>query len=859
MTIEDYIERIDKHTKEIEKLNNERKELERADLPRDAHNRELQQIVDFLDRETKAKEQDETVVEAYNSMSDNIRAIQNIADIPAKDDYERREKERELEARRTEIQNAREKMPDELVQSLHKELTKESSPLEKTATKEVFMDSSNENNEIDELSNEIENLKFSPVPEEKMEVKQSSEVEEKENKIQSVSIEEAKNNLVVINIVNVMINNIMNNEYEKIDAIKISELFIGIENIVDPVLKEEIKEKAIKVKEIFIDNKYKLDNQALNIAITHLQEINKKIENVEKSRNTRIHTNQLKDSIKLREDQYEAEYYAKKNEAFLREVKTKLGDIVYSDEQISKMSFAEMEDLVSFIKSKMTQKEIDEIERNIEKNAKKGNDVPPTENPDGVGADNGSNDGNSDPEDSLQKPNFIDAINKLKDSIDPENMTPEEIQQIINKIEELVKIIYKKDQDVFEQNLANAKTLQEKLQLIEQRENELDSYEEYFKHTNKEIEELLKASKEQMLGYIKASYNSSKVNGEYCWKEYDKVIESRNYIRSILGKDEELNKQFKTLLDNMDEIIKDPKQEEYENWRLGMQQFAENLNLDPEKMLPYVNARAKVTNNNVSVDKDFNLHGLGLNNDLGKKGEKKKRKKVKSVEKADGFFKKHPKIKLLAIGLAVVLGSQLGLSGLMMINSTVWSLLGGQGAICSILHAINVGLSKIVGVGLFKFTEAGTYTFLGKEGALALYQSVGAKLTTAALSLGGIGKLIANKIKNKNEKKMSTLKEKIKNRKIFKRKTTEEELEDENKTNNEEFEEEKNSSEEMKQMRREMQQVATQMEQQKAMLKNAIEALKKSGLSEEEAIKALMESPSKSEESEVLNNPTMGK
>ncbi len=131
----------------------------------------------------------------------------------------------------------------------------------------------------------------------------------------------------------------------------------------------------------------------------------------------------------------------------------------------------------------------------------------------------------------------------------------------------------------------------------------------------------------------------------------------------------------------------------------------------------------------------------------------KKRNKVKSmIKNTKNWAKEHPVLATIAVGLAVTLGSQLALSGLMMVNSTLWSVLGGTGPACSALHSVNMALSKIVGFGAFKFTEAGTYTLAGKTGALALYSGVGANLTTAALSLGGIGKLIANKFKKKEQK-----------------------------------------------------------------------------------------------------------
>ena len=47
----------------------------------------------------------------------------------------------------------------------------------------------------------------------------------------------------------------------------------------------------------------------------------------------------------------------------------------------------------------------------------------------------------------------------------------------------------------------------------------------------------------------------------------------------------------------------------------------------------------------------------------------------------------------------------LAMSSLMTINSGLWGLLGGKGAICNILHGVNNGLSKVVGLGQFSFDK----------------------------------------------------------------------------------------------------------------------------------------------------------
>ena len=120
-----------------------------------------------------------------------------------------------------------------------------------------------------------------------------------------------------------------------------------------------------------------------------------------------------------------------------------------------------------------------------------------------------------------------ELLNKLKDSINVDIMTPEQISEIVKKIEVLVMTIFQKDQGLFEENLRNAKTVEEKLELIASREKELGKYEEFFKHENPKTAEALAESKEKMMKYVEVSYNKGKRDCEYCWREYDKVVESK--------------------------------------------------------------------------------------------------------------------------------------------------------------------------------------------------------------------------------------------------------------------------------------------------------------------------------------------
>lgn len=132
----------------------------------------------------------------------------------------------------------------------------------------------------------------------------------------------------------------------------------------------------------------------------------------------------------------------------------------------------------------------------------------------------------------------------------------------------------------------------------------------------------------------------------------------------------------------------------------------------------------------------------------------KKKKRMKVVEEKNNikdWFKKHPRIRIIALGLALALTIYLGMSSLMVINSALWGALGGKGAICGVLHGINSGLSHIVGFGTFNFAESGLY--LNGAGQ-ALYEVTAPRIIEALGTLAisaPICKTIINKIRNRKK------------------------------------------------------------------------------------------------------------
>lgn len=85
---------------------------------------------------------------------------------------------------------------------------------------------------------------------------------------------------------------------------------------------------------------------------------------------------------------------------------------------------------------------------------------------------------------------IIETIKGIVSSIDS-SMSEEKINEIFNKIENLLIGLNKMDQKVFEEKYNNAKTEEEKEKLIKDRENQVESYRDLLKHDDKEIEKQL--------------------------------------------------------------------------------------------------------------------------------------------------------------------------------------------------------------------------------------------------------------------------------------------------------------------------------------------------------------------------------
>lgn len=367
--------------------------------------------------------------------------------------------------------------------------------------------------------------------------------------------------------------------------------------------------------------------------------------------------------------------------------------------------------------------------------------------------------------------NFEELIEKYKEQLTKE--TPlEEAKNIIDRISDAIIEIYKKEQIEFEENLKNATTLEAKLEIIEKREEKLNEYKNYYnfeQELNSETLAYIEEKKNELNNKITLDYNEKKQNGEYCWKEFSKVNESKKYIDENIK--DELKTQFNDLTEKMYDIVNNPNQEQYDNWKNNMNEFVNNSKLDKDKLTPYLTAqlRIKHPDKTLTVDNNFDIDGLGLTKTETKPI--KKRAKVKEVKKGIGaWFKKH-KNKLILIGIGLALTTLLVYqipTVQMMINSALWNIGKAKGTLSltelNNLHSLNLGISKVAGGGKYAFDAAsGLYTLGGQAGAQALYNAGQAGLVHSLMSIAGIGGLglaasgvithVIDKIKNWKKKK----------------------------------------------------------------------------------------------------------
>ncbi len=365
---------------------------------------------------------------------------------------------------------------------------------------------------------------------------------------------------------------------------------------------------------------------------------------------------------------------------------------------------------------------------------------------------------------------FAGMFESLKNSID-ESLPDDVINNIVKNLNDIMDKIYSEDQEKFERALKDAKTVEEKIKVIDNRIEEIKAYKDLYTSTNAKVNEILTNEYNKIGQDIEEKFAKSKLNGEYCFKKYEAIKESINYIKENVKTDPTIDLQFDILMEDLDDLLDNDLATD-DMWLEKYDMFAEGFGLDKGKLNPYVNARIKLKHpdldlSNLKVNK--NTKGDNLDNDEPSEDEekentddkknkdeipKKKRRKVIKKEKKGmkEWFKKHPKAKWVALGLTLAAAGLPALAiPVMMTSSALWGVLGGSGPICSALHTMNMALSKVAAFGAFKFVpETGLYTLGGAAGAKALYTAAGAKLLTAAeavVGAGGIGAVVVNKVK----------------------------------------------------------------------------------------------------------------
>lgn len=352
-----------------------------------------------------------------------------------------------------------------------------------------------------------------------------------------------------------------------------------------------------------------------------------------------------------------------------------------------------------------------------------------------------------------------DLFNITKQAL-VEGIDPEQKENILQQLDEIIDKIFERDEKIFEDKLAELNTVESKIDLIDKREEQIKNYSELYTSNNPNRDSMLKDRYEQIKIKLDNKYREIKAKGEYCFKNSLKIKESMEYINNTIRNDSIKNEKFNKLLDSLIEARQTNNAEKISNFNNELDNFVHNFNLNKDKLLPYMEAYADV-NKNKKIKKEEPTHTIPPTN-------KKRRKVIKKEKGIKGWFKSYPKLKWLAIGLAVTATLPLTSVVLMQIFSGGWLIAQhlpviGEG-LGSVFHGLNVGLSKIALGGGFKYAAAtGEYLKGGIAGAEALYTAASAKCMTALAALAGatpIAKKIADKIVNKREKKKQQLKEK---------------------------------------------------------------------------------------------------
>lgn len=375
------------------------------------------------------------------------------------------------------------------------------------------------------------------------------------------------------------------------------------------------------------------------------------------------------------------------------------------------------------------------------------------------------------------------AIKKYKEET-------EKLEEEIRKLEELEQneelvldeasknIINELEQDIKEQEQILETYKRRKENLIERNNPSNDPDKTYtlevIKNAEYQIQEQTKVVKnlkiklQETKKELEEKYKENRIKElEEKYKEIE--IEQDNYYKQNKGVPVELYGRKKAIEDELNKLQNSSKKKEIEERKKELEERKNNIktyyecleeikqlnNIDKDSE-EYKNRFDKLNEKIATLPNELQeelKEYLKLDKKVEKDTEPKKKKGLKvKAKRALNWVKEH-KLTAIAIGLALLVTTYLTMSSLMVINSGLWGLLGGKGAICSALHGINSGLSKVVGFGKYNFADNGLY--LNGAGQ-ALYETTAPKLIEALTLLGGSGlayKKIANKIKSIANKK----------------------------------------------------------------------------------------------------------
>ena len=124
MNIEEIRRLVEQHQREVEHLNDVRRQLEesRSNMSEEEYNRELENINTHLTREQESLQQNEELNRNYSSMVENLRRLNSLNEISPRDEAERAGIEAERNARLEEVQRAAFALPEDLRREAREEI-----------------------------------------------------------------------------------------------------------------------------------------------------------------------------------------------------------------------------------------------------------------------------------------------------------------------------------------------------------------------------------------------------------------------------------------------------------------------------------------------------------------------------------------------------------------------------------------------------------------------------------------------------------------------------------------------------------------------------------------------------------------